>query len=92
MWVANVVLGLGLGPIYPAIYQMIESITPVTNLIGSLFIFTIGLLQVICPIIFGHYLTTLPMILIYINFTFICLAFILFLIIYFIIKFDINKG
>ncbi|XP_054157137.1 major facilitator superfamily domain-containing protein 4B-like [Oppia nitens] len=42
MWTGSALIGFGLGPIFANIYQLIESITPVTNLVGALFIFTIG--------------------------------------------------
>ncbi|CAG2104910.1 unnamed protein product [Medioppia subpectinata] len=34
VWAANVLMGLGLGPIFAAVFQMVESITPMTNIIG----------------------------------------------------------
>ena len=84
IWIASVLLGLGLGPMYASIYQMVESITPVTNIMGSLFIFYIGLFQCISSVIIGKYINS--MVFIYINLFCVIVALILFLIIYFITK------
>ncbi|XP_054157136.1 major facilitator superfamily domain-containing protein 4A-like [Oppia nitens] len=66
IWTGSALIGFGLGPIFANIYQLIESITPVTNLVGALFIFTIGLYMTITSLILGAYVEQFPMIFIYI--------------------------
>ncbi|CAG2172226.1 unnamed protein product, partial [Oppiella nova] len=91
MWVVNVIVGLGLGPIFAAIYQMLESITPVTNLMGAFFIFLIGLFMTVFNVVLGIYIESQPMIYVYITLGCVIISIILFIFIHLLIATHINN-
>ncbi|XP_054156878.1 sodium-dependent glucose transporter 1-like [Oppia nitens] len=71
VWVANVVFGIGLGPMQAVGYQIVEMVTPVTNMIGVLYIFMSGLIAAITPIIMSRFIYTDVFTLVYVNLFFI---------------------
>ncbi|XP_054156879.1 major facilitator superfamily domain-containing protein 4A-like [Oppia nitens] len=90
MWTGSALIGFGLGPIFANIYQLIESITPVTNLVGALFIFTIGVYMTITSLLLGAYVEQCPMIFIYMILFCCVVPLILFIIIHVLINKVIN--
>ena len=86
MWVANIIFGLGLSPIYASIYHMVEEVTPVTNLMGVLFIFMSGLTSSLAPIILGIYIESQPLIMVYFNLICVVLSIVLIIVIHVLIR------
>lgn len=77
MWIGNIVLGAGFSSIYASIYAFLEQHIRVTNIIGSIFVFSGGLTCALSPSLVGHYIERKPLVLIYFNL--ICTALCLFL-------------
>ncbi|XP_054156877.1 sodium-dependent glucose transporter 1-like [Oppia nitens] len=71
VWVAHVLFGFGLGPLQAVGYQIVETVTPMTNTIGVLYIFMSGLIAAVTPIIMSRYIDTNVFTLIYVNLFFI---------------------
>ncbi|CAG2173658.1 unnamed protein product [Oppiella nova] len=53
IWAGSIIYGLGIGPMYGTNYQLIEQITPLTDLVAVLFVLCPGAVEVLIQIILG---------------------------------------
>ncbi|XP_054156848.1 major facilitator superfamily domain-containing protein 4B-like [Oppia nitens] len=67
LWLGNVLMGVGLGPIQASYYQLLRGILPVTNMFGAIATFLNGLFQAIFSAVLGHYIDNNPIIFIYLS-------------------------
>ena len=96
MWAANILYGVGVGPLHASSYHLIEDITPVTATMGVFISFMVGIIEIIVPVILGALMESNPFALIYLNFVLLFFSFIVILIIYLLTKnhmtIQINKS
>lgn len=65
MWGGNILLGLGFSAVYPAIYAYLEQHLTISNIIGTFFIFSSGLMTAVYPPFIGKLIGPQPQYLIY---------------------------
>lgn len=90
-WLSNILIGIGSASVSAPLYSFIRKYLEVTNMTGSIFVFSSGLTSVFFPLLMGKVLINFPQFLLYFNLINIALTLFFFTLIYIMLKKSNNK-